>query len=184
MLKELFRGEHIYLAAPRAEDMAILQKWGEDSEFMRFVDTEIAHPAAAKLLQPETSMTAFEFRIRLLETDALIGFVGIHNIEWNNQTGTIGIGIGERLHQSKGYGKEALALILQYAFCELNLYRVGLDVISYNTRAIAAYERVGFQVEGQLRGCIYRDGVRYDRVYMGITRPEWEMRSLTAHANE
>jgi RimJ/RimL family protein N-acetyltransferase len=66
---------------------------------------------------------------------------------------------------------------LRYAFDELNLYRVGLDVIESNRRAIRAYEKVGFQREGAVRGAVLREGQRTNLVLMGILRDEWQART-------
>lgn len=115
-----------------------------------------------------------EFRLRTLEDDALIGFVALFGIEWNNQCGKMAIGIGDPKHRGKGYGTDALRLILRYGFCELNLHRIGLDVISYNGRAIRAYQKAGFQVEGTMREAVQRDGHKYDRILMSILRNEYQ----------
>ena len=64
-------------------------------------------------------------------------------------------------------------LILRYAFLELNLQRVSLDVFDYNQRAIRSYEKAGFTLEGRQRGVLLREGKRWDLVYMGILREEW-----------
>jgi RimJ/RimL family protein N-acetyltransferase len=66
--------------------------------------------------------------------------------------------------------------MLRYGFHELNLYRLGLDVMGYNARAIHAYEKAGFQIEGRQRAAVLRDGQRHDRVFMGILREEWQAR--------
>ena len=71
------------------------------------------------------------------------------------------------------YGAEALGLALQFAFQELNLHRVQLTVFSYNQRAIALYEKLGFQREGIFREHLERDGTRFDMYLYGILRPEW-----------
>lgn len=104
--------------------------------------------------------------MRTIQDDQLIGFIVIHSIEWNNRAGLLSIGIGDPSFRNKGFGTNALQLMLRYAFCELNLNRVGLDVIEYNKRAIRAYERVGFQQEGRMREAVNRDGKSYDRVIM------------------
>ena len=59
----------------------------------------------------------------------------------------------------------------------LNLHRVFLTVFSYNTAAIAMYEKLGFTREGAYREHLQRDGQRFDRVVYGILREEWEKRS-------
>lgn len=85
----------------------------------------------------------------------------------------MGLGIGERDFWGKGYGTDLMKLILRYAFLEVNLRRVTLTVFEYNPRAIRAYEKAGFRHEGRIRGGLYRDGKRYDELFMGVLREEW-----------
>jgi RimJ/RimL family protein N-acetyltransferase len=172
----LFHGELVKLSAVREEDAEIMVKWEEDAEYLRNLDTDIALPRMRQQLEAEGESNPREayFRLRSIKDDQLIGFVVIHSIEWNNRAGLLAIGIGESDNRNKGYGTDALKLILRFAFHELNLNRVGLDVIEYNEKAIHAYEKVGFQREGRMRAAVYRDGKTYDRLIFGILRSEWE----------
>ena len=67
-----------------------------------------------------------------------------------------------------------MRVILRFAFTELNLHRVSLTVFDYNQRAIRSYEKAGFRMEGRQRGFLKREGQRWDLIYMGILRSEWE----------
>lgn len=175
MQRDLFRGRLVRLAAPRQEDAAALARWSHNAGYLRSVDTDYARPRppAAFEQQAGEDAHAIEFRLRTLEDDVLIGFVALHSIEWNNRAGLLSIGIGEAEYRGKGYGSDALRLIVRYAFDELNLERVGLDVISNNEAAIRAYERAGFRHEGAMRRAVLRDGVWHDRIIMGLLRAEW-----------
>lgn len=175
-MNNLFYGESVKLTATRAEDIQVMALWMEDSEYLRNVDTDIAMPMSEKQMEsePEPNHQEAYFRLRTLEDDELIGFVSIHSIEWNNRIGVLAIGIGDASNRNRGYGTDALKLILRYAFHELNLNRVGLDVIEYNVKGIHVYEKVGFQHEGRVRAAVHRDGKTYDRLMMGILRSEWE----------
>ncbi|MCZ7546462.1 MAG: GNAT family N-acetyltransferase [Anaerolineae bacterium] len=73
----------------------------------------------------------------------------------------------------QGYGRAAIALALAFAFDELNLHRVQLTVFSYNTRAIALYEGLGFRREGVYREFLHRDGARHDMLLYGLLAREW-----------
>lgn len=177
-MSSLFNGKKIRLAAFRPEDAEIAARWTEDGEYQRQLDTDFARPSTAQeqaeMLNSRRSPNSVTFALRTLEGDRLIGFVALHSIEWNNQCGTLSIGIGEPEYCGQGLGLEALQLILNYAFNELNLYRVGLDVIGDNERALRAYRKAGFIEEGRLRAAVYRDGRRNDRVMMSILRDEWQ----------
>ena len=176
--KNLFAGKLVRLVAPSKEDAAILARWSEDASYLRAMDTDYARPLSeqefAKRLDPDRrDPNWIEFHLRTMEGDKLIGFVALHTIEWNNATATLSIGIGEPAYRDKGYGSEALQLLLNYAFAELNLFRVGLDVIVNNDRAVHVYEKLGFRREGIMRSAVHREGRRYDVLHMGLLRDEW-----------
>jgi RimJ/RimL family protein N-acetyltransferase len=113
------------------------------------------------------------FAIRALEDDRLLGDADLSVINWGSRDAFAGIGIGERQFWGKGYGTDAMALLLRYAFTELNLRRVTLNVFEFNQRAIRSYEKVGFRIEGRQRQAMQREGRRWDLIYMGILWEEW-----------
>lgn len=176
---DLFVGKLIRLTAPRPEDKDVMARWSHDAEYLRQLDADAARPRPVdyftddKDKDKDRESRSFEFRIRTLADDKLIGFTGLH-VEWSNQMAWVGIGIGEPEYRGKGYGTDAMRVVVGYAFRELGLYRVSLSVFSYNPRAIRAYEKVGFVHEGAMRAALYRDGQRHDMLLMGILRPEWE----------
>jgi RimJ/RimL family protein N-acetyltransferase len=66
--------------------------------------------------------------------------------------------------------------MLAHAFTRLPLHRVALTVFDFNTRAIRAYEKCGFVVEGRAREAIFRDGRYWDEIHMSVLADEWEAR--------
>ena len=92
-------------------------------------------------------------------------------------SGWVAVGIGDPADRGRGFGKEAVRLTLRYAFHELGLRRLSLDVISDNLPAIGLYRGLGFQEEGRLRERVYRDGLASDLIYMGLLRRDWEQLS-------
>ena len=118
----------------------------------------------------------FLFLIHSLETDQMLGFVSLFGIDWNHGNAWVGIGLGEREYWGKGYGTDAMRVVLCYAFTELNLHRVTLGVFEYNPRAIRSYEKAGFVHEGRVRKELHKDGQRWDALEMGILRQEWRER--------
>jgi RimJ/RimL family protein N-acetyltransferase len=176
--KPLFKGSLVRLAAPTPEDYPIIAKWWENDEFLRLMDTSAARPLSAQRLDEwEKGMREdpnnFLFRLRTLADDTLIGF-GALEVMWTNQSAFLAIGIGDANYWGKGYGSDGLSLLLRFGFNELGLHRIGLNVISNNTRAIRLYEKTGFSYEGTQREAVYRDGQRLDMVYYGILRRDWE----------
>ena len=114
------------------------------------------------------------FLVRTRVDDTPIGMVELDGVAWPHGEAWIGIGLGERAYWGKGYGSDALRVLLRFAFQELNLHRVTLNVFEYNARALRTYERLGFTVEGTVREALRRDGRRWDLIFMGLLRKEWE----------
>ncbi len=178
---DLFHGKTVRLVPLDKEDASTIARWTEDGEYLRLQDTGIARPhtaarVAADIEREADSETAFEFGIRRVGDDALIGTIGLFDVEWGNRTAWLGVGLGCHANRGKGYGSEAMRMVLRYAFSELNLHRVQLTVIGYNHRAIAMYERLGFVREGAYREFVDRDGARHDLFLYGLLRPEWRSR--------
>ncbi len=176
-LGTLYAGSLIRLSAIGADFKEAMARWSNDAEFQRLWDDDPASPRAAEYFTPDEDDhedgRRFEFAIRTLEDDKLIGTCGLWP-QWNHQVSWLGIGIGEPDYRGKGYGTDAMRVLVRYGFQELGLYRIQLGVIGYNTRAVRSYEKVGFVREQVQRAAIYRDGVRSDTYTMGLLRPEWE----------
>jgi RimJ/RimL family protein N-acetyltransferase len=180
----LLRGERVRLTALNTDDLPTIARWEEHSEYQRNFDASPALPRSigqlTRWLEDEQQLkNQFLFAIRLVEDNTLIGILDISGISWAHQVGWLAIGIGEAQHRGKGYGYEASRLALKFAFHEINLHRVQLSVFSYNPRAIALYEKLGFQREGVFREFLQRDGQRHDMILYGLLRHEWE-KSLKA----
>jgi RimJ/RimL family protein N-acetyltransferase len=175
----LLSGKLVRLAAIDPETSGPLwTKWRLNSEYSRLADLD---PATANSLKSTRAWIekhlddwlSNEFEIRTLAGDQTIGSIGLGGEIKIHGDAFVGIGIGEPEFWGKGYGTEAMKLILCYAFMELNLHRVSLDVFDYNPRALHSYEKAGFKLEGRKRGMLLREGQRWDLIYMGILREEW-----------
>lgn len=109
-----------------------------------------------------------------IEADGqLIGICGLYNTDEVARAASLGISIGNKAYWGRGYGREAVSLLVDYGFRMLNLQRIYLDVHARNERAIRAYRAVGFVEEGRLRRHIWSDGRYDDLIYMGVLREEW-----------
>jgi RimJ/RimL family protein N-acetyltransferase len=174
-------GKHLKLTVEEVGVMAEnFSRWQRDSEYHRLLSTEAFNPHSMKAIREwlEKNLEKdppefYLFMIRKLDDDRLIGEIDLGGMSLTHGDGFVGISIGEREFWGKGYGTEAMDLILRFAFLELNLQRISLDVFEYNPRAIRSYEKAGFIHEGRQRGMLNRDGQRYDLLFMGILRDEW-----------
>ena len=157
---------NVYLDNINKEDMQYIYQWFSDVDFLKTYDYVLPEPMSKEkvdkmLANYNEESGSINKAIRTLDGRA-IGVAGYDDIVKDNQVATLFIGIGEKDFQGKGYGKTALEELLNYGFNTLNLYRIQLNVISFNTPAIKLYEKLGFKKEGTMREFVLRDGKRYD----------------------
>jgi len=181
---QLFEGQDIRFGPIDYEkDPEVESKWTHDSEFMRMYETDPARPMSAEMLKKkyekiekeiEEYKNVFYFTIRAKEDDRLIGKAVVNRIEWSNGSGWIRLGIGAESDRRKGYGSQALRMLLRFAFSELNLYRVTVPVQEYNVAAIALLKKFGFVEEVRRRQSLDRDGRRWDLLVFGLLQDEWQ----------
>lgn len=177
-INNLLKGSKVNLESIKKQDSSSIERWFNDIEFLRNYDVVPAFPKTQgdveeMLLEYKNSNENYIFSIRENETDQIIGLCGFENILWNNQNAVLYIGIGEENSRGKGYGKEAIKLLIQFGFEELNFHRIQLNVLEYNKKAINLYEKIGFKKEGVYREYIYRSGKRYDMYLYGFLREEY-----------
>lgn len=179
-------GELVRLTAENPDVMgSSFARWNQDVEWFRFLDTDPPRLPSEKKwrewlekgVEKGTSDEIF-FAIRTLDSDALIGFIGLFDLFMQHGDTFVAIALGEHEYLGRGYGTDAMRVMLRYVFNELNLRRVSLIVFEYNLRAIRSYEKVGFVHEGRVRRVMQRDGRRWDFLYMGILREEWLVKGI------
>jgi RimJ/RimL family protein N-acetyltransferase len=110
------------------------------------------------------------------DSGELVGQAALFNIMAKDRCATLGIFLGPE-HHGRGYGTDTVRTLVRYGFAQLNLHRIELGVFGFNTRAIAAYRKVGFVEEGRRRQAVYRSGAWHDDVRMAILRSEWDASS-------
>lgn len=166
----------IYLDNIKKNDMEYIYKWFSDSEFLKYYDYYPPIPQTKEEVDKtihdyENSKKSKVFAVR--KEGNIIGLAGYDDIVEENSVATLFIGIGEKEERGKGYGMEAMKLLLNFGFNELKLYRIQLNVLSFNEKAILLYEKCGFKKEGTYREFVLRDGKRYDLLLYGLLKNEW-----------
>jgi RimJ/RimL family protein N-acetyltransferase len=178
MINTMYAGELVELSPINLDkDLEVWEAWNRDSDYLRLLDDCPANQFSASLMKDWLEKDDREstlFMIRTREEHKTIGFIELSGYDWIARNAWVGIAIGDADYRSKGYGTEAMNLILQFAFRGQNLHRVNLGVFSFNHRAIRCYEKCGFKYEGTEREYIYKDDQRWDAHNMGVLKSEWE----------
>jgi len=110
----------------------------------------------------------------ILEGPRHVGNVVLDQIDEYLGTARLSLYVGKPAARGAGIGHTAVALALREAFGALRLHKVWLTVHCRNTAAVRLYERLGFVVEGVLRGEFILDGERIDALRMSMLRGELE----------
>jgi RimJ/RimL family protein N-acetyltransferase len=180
---QLFEGRDIRFGPiDHEKDPEIEARWTQDSDFMRLMEVTPARPLSAAMVkkqyeklekQMEEDKNFYYFTIRSRDDDYLIGRAAIQWIEWSNAGGFVRIGIGAAEDRGKGYGTQAMRMLLRFGFDELNLFRLSAIVPEYNTAAIRLLKKIGFVEEVRRRQAVERDARRWDLLIFGLLGDEW-----------
>lgn len=167
-------GKKCYLSPIDENDAEKFTTWLNDldiTEYLTLYPSIINVPSEKALLQNLSK--EHNYSVIDKNSNELIGNCGFGNIDHINQTADIGIFLGDKSYWARGYGTEALNLLLDYGFKALNFHNVQLSVYSFNERAIKCYEKLGFKTIGKRRSSILRNRERYDIIYMDILYDEY-----------
>lgn len=176
-------GHGFSLRAPIAADRAAYQLLGRNPEIVNSfggdtpLDLAISDDDASAWYKTATA-TPHLWVIEVAGRFA--GTARLHSLDAHDRRATYAIGILDPANLGLGIGTKATRLVLDYAFGEMRMHRVGLRVLATNLRAIRCYKKCGFVVEGRERESGLVDGVRVDDIIMGLIRPDWERLTLSA----
>ena len=122
--------------------------------------------------EAEEGKDLFHFTVRTETADGVPSRLEVHariyQIEWSHGNGWVRLVIGDSAERGKGYGREALRLLIHFAFGELNLYRLSAAVPEYNPAALHLFHKAGFVQEMRRRQALNRDGRTWDMFHLGL----------------
>ncbi|GAA0070209.1 GNAT family protein [Clostridium sardiniense] len=174
----MYKGKKVILRAHKEDDIAKLNDFINDYEVKRLLNIETSFPLA--LWQEEEWVKkrrdndqTYDFAIEDLESGCIIGGCSINSTSIKNRNCIIGIMIGDKDYWGKGYGYDALSVLIKFIFEECNMEKIKLGAFSLNPRAIACYKKLGFKEEGRLKREIYREGKYHDEILMALFKEEY-----------
>ena len=163
-------GASVYLSPMNPEDFEIYTAWINDLGISLGLGSSTANfalPNEKELLEKLASQ-GHNYAIVSSGDDTLVGNCSLFDIDHLNRKAEMGIFIGDRSNHNKGYGKEAVMLLLSYGFKFLNLNNIMLKVFSFNENALALYTKCGFREIGRRRKSFLTNGKYYDEIFMDI----------------
>jgi diamine N-acetyltransferase len=175
----MLEGKKVRLRAIERDDLPRLHElFDDDVELMTRRSDEPPRPVTLAELEQrfddrleDGDSSSMWFAVEV--DDDLIGECGLHSIDHYRRSCQVGVALG-RENWAKGFGQDAVRTLVGFAFRDLNMHKVGLEVLADDERAVGAYRKAGFVEEGRLRDNSWFDGAFRDALVMGILRPEWE----------
>ena len=174
-------GKQVYLRAIEKDDLPLLQVWVNDQEIRGLCGDVLPVNCSDQekyLERIQADQNRVWFVIVLKENDQVIGECGLLRMFHFWRSTDLSIIIGEKSAWGKGYGREAIDLLLDFAFGYLNFHRVAIGVVASNERAIRFYEKVGFRKEGVQRDGYYYNHAYQDFIMMSILEDEYRKSQL------
>jgi RimJ/RimL family protein N-acetyltransferase len=166
--------ERLYLSPINIDDYEIYAKWANDKKVMLNLGAygNILNAQAEKEFLEKLSREMYNFSI-VLNNDELIGSISLMDLNYVNQTATLGLFIGEEEKRGQGYGTEAIKAMLDFGFSVLNLNNIMLTVFEFNECGIKAYKKAGFKEFGRRHNDFYYNNRYYDTIFMEILRSDF-----------
>jgi RimJ/RimL family protein N-acetyltransferase len=171
-------GELVRLRGMLEDDLTTLARWEMDAGRLATLSSWVCPPSEAAAKERlakwnENDKDDVGFAIETLgDAPVLVGCLGLSGARPKDRCGSIGIALG-REFMGRGYGTDAMRVIISYGFREMGLHRIQLTVSPFNQAGIRAYEKAGFVVEGRYRESVWHDGRWYDEVLMSVLDHEW-----------
>lgn len=175
-------GEKIYLRGLERPDLeGEYFDWLNDREVTKFLDSGFFPNTMEKMeeyysniaLSPNNLMLAIIDK----ESDKHIGNIKAGPINWVTGVASLGIMIGNKEFWGRGYGTEAIRLVLDYAFKSLNLHKVTAGIVANHQASIRAFQKAGFEIEGRAKSQFFLDGEYCDSLYLGIVKEDFLKKS-------
>jgi [ribosomal protein S5]-alanine N-acetyltransferase len=178
-------GPSVRLRPVSATDYPVTFAWYNDPEivapFDRFsVDTMENFVASVESAPSQPESLAPRFVIERRDTPGPLGFVGYYRAHPVLEFVDVWYVLGERSARGKGYGREAVGLLVDHVFASTAVERVGATCDIENVPSYRLLDGLGFRREGTLRSALYHHGGWHDVFVYGVIRAEWLARRRPA----
>lgn len=171
----MIKGERVALRALEDRDAETLRQWRNHPDLFGYHFGPLPEPEAEQRRWYANYGTSDKLIVWMIENGGgeAVGYTVIKDLDHKNARAEIGLHLDPR-HQGKGYGRDAFKTLIRFGFHELNLHRICLEVLDFNTRAVSLYESLGFKHEGRKREAHFTQNAYHDVLLMSILASEFE----------
>ena len=175
----MLKGNKAVLRPIKEDDLDHFLKWFNDQEVTRYLMHYLPMTGAYEKRWIEETCAKREpiFIIGVPDDDnriCTIGVCGLHKVNHRNGNAELGITIGEKDYWRRGFGFEALKLLIRYGFESLNLHKIYSGAYKKNTGSVNLHLKLGFIKEGERTEHVFANGEYHDLIEFGLLRKEWE----------
>ena len=171
-------GKKCYLSPNDTNDAVKFTEWVNDLDLTVNLDLySININTEAEKIILENFSKDHHYSIVVIDTNEIIGTCGYIEMDKLNQTAEIVIFIGNKHFWNKGYGREALTLLIDYGFKALNLHNIMLKVYEFNIGAVKCYENIGFKHIGTRREALNRNLDKHNVLFMDLLAEDFYRKS-------
>lgn len=159
----MLKGQKIFLRAIEPEDATKVMIWENNPENWRVSGTEAPYSMHG-ILEYINSIQNFrqsgELRLMICqkENEHPIGTLDLFEANFRHGRAGIGILIGEQDKRNKGFAKESLELLIEYATIFLGFHNLTANVLEDNTSSISLFESTGFELVGTRKEWFFDHG--------------------------
>lgn len=157
------KGDNIYLRALEPEDLEFIHAIENDESIWEISNTQTPYSRfLIKQYLEHAHKDIFEVKqLRLVISnykDVALGMIDLFDFDFKNRRAGVGILVKESSDRLKGYGKEALGLLINYVFTHLDLNQLYCNISEENEASIKLFESKGFEKIGLKKDWNYVNG--------------------------
>jgi RimJ/RimL family protein N-acetyltransferase len=172
-------GRNVRLRAPRETDVEARFRLGHDpfiAEMFGASRDELSDMTMADATRSIEDLAQHPYAWVIEARGSFLGEIRLDRFDLRDRRASLAIGIFDPMALGQGLGTEAITLLLHHAFNEMRLHRIAVRVLAFNVRAIRAYKKCGFAIEGREREAAFVNGIWLDDVMMGLIDREFQMK--------
>ena len=177
-LRSMLRSKRLLLREVRESDLNLSYvEWLNNSDVNCYLETRFCPQSIESVRsyweEHRDDLCNPWFAICLAEDSQHIGNIKLGPIRWVHRCADISLFIGERSCWGKGYAAEAISIVRDWAFAELDLQKLTAGIYFGNIASRRAFEKCGFELEGTLKQEVVSAGKRMDVWRFGLLREQW-----------